>query len=337
MAEKQGTSLASIVGFPSEAITTLADYWVTTAEELIGIAQENGGEGRLSALLGLDRAAIEGLVTLAMEALPPGVAFDAGIPLAVGMGALPVEGMASPEAEPVSFASLPEEIDLRARLPAVRNQKERSTCVAFACAAVRESLLGEEGEDGDLSEQYLYWACKEQDGHAGTGTYIYVGMKILLNQGVCPESVWSYNPQVIEDDEGQGPPPAGATEMAAPYRVVKTQKLEPRWKDTLREYLADGNLIAFSVSIYPYWNSGYIKRTGDIRLPLPGEPKPGAHAMCMVGYVDDIETPGGGYFLIRNSWGTDWAEESENAPGFGRLPYAYMQQYGWEAYTALMT
>jgi C1A family cysteine protease len=59
--------------------------------------------------------------------------------------------------------------------------------------------------------------------------------------------------------------------------------------------------------------------------------------MCMVGYEDDPTVPGGGYFIIRNSWATTWASKSAVAPGYARLPYAYMQQYASAAHTATVT
>ena len=55
--------------------------------------------------------------------------------------------------------------------------------------------------------------------------------------------------------------------------------------------------------------------------------------MCLVGYEHVDSVPGGGYFIVRNSWGLDWARESAIAPGYCRLPYAYLQQYAIVAYS----
>jgi C1A family cysteine protease len=54
--------------------------------------------------------------------------------------------------------------------------------------------------------------------------------------------------------------------------------------------------------------------------------------MALVGYQDDTNAPGGGYFLLRNSWGTDWANQSYYGAGYGVIPYAYIQKYCWEAF-----
>jgi hypothetical protein len=60
------------------------------------------------------------------------------------------------------------------------------------------------------------------------------------------------------------------------------------------------------------------------------------HAMCAVGYSSDTGFVGGGYLILRNSWGPDWAAQSPIAPGHALLPYLYLELYGWECYTATM-
>ena len=53
-----------------------------------------------------------------------------------------------------------------------------------------------------------------------------------------------------------------------------------------------------------------MKRWGKITMPLDGEPVREGHALTIVGYQDDAEAPGGGYFLVRNSW-QPWAWEGD--------------------------
>jgi hypothetical protein len=38
----------------------------------------------------------------------------------------------------------------------------------------------------------------------------------------------------------------------------------------------------------------------------PGDDSYIDHAVAVVGYVKDSVSPGGGYYIIKNSWGTDW-------------------------------
>jgi Repeat of unknown function (DUF5648)/Papain family cysteine protease len=67
-------------------------------------------------------------------------------------------------------------------------------------------------------------------------------------------------------------------------------------------------------------------------MPLPGDPRVGGHAMLFVGYQDDASTPGGGYFILRNSWSTSWGAKSPYGGGYGTLPYKYMTDNGNEAF-----
>ena len=92
--------------------------------------------------------------------------------------------------------------------------------------------------------------------------------------------------------------------------------------------------MAFAVPVYGYWLSEPVRTNGDIRIPLVSDKALGGHAMCMVGYQDDAAVPGGGYFLVRNSWGTSWAKGNAAGAGYCRMPYAYMTQLGRSAYTA---
>lgn len=54
----------------------------------------------------------------------------------------------------------------------------------------------------------------------------------------------------------------------------------------------------------------------------------GRHALLIVGYVDNSSYAGGGYFLIRNSFGVAWGNR-----GYGKLPYAYLECFALEAGT----
>jgi hypothetical protein len=335
MAEKTGTPLTSIQGFPETVAARLAELWITTAEEMNGIDREENGRQGLADYLGISQDEVAALIGL----LP--VSFPSPEPIEFhGMGALDESEGAEPDAEPVSFAPLPGSVDLHDRMPPVRNQRNRGTCVAHASVAVREFLLGPppQSTSGDLSEQFLYWDCKRKDGMpAEEGTWIRVAMACLQEDGVCPEEIWPYNPNPVPGNEGQDPPPAGAAERAAGQRIASGTQLQPRWVTQLKQTLADSKPIAFAVPVYAYWMSDPVRGTGDIRMPLSSDRKLGGHAMCLVGYEDDKAIPGGGAFLVRNSWGTDWAQNSAVAPGYARLPYDYLAKFGSSAYAATMS
>jgi C1A family cysteine protease len=335
MADKMGIPLESIDGFPDSVVSRLAELWITTAEDLVGAAVREQGARGLAEFLDISEADLEALVERAMAAFPPEFDFAPDDVHMYGLGALDEPGSAGPE--PASFAppALPSQVDLHDRFPPVRNQANRGTCVAHACVAVREFLLGEESTEGDLSEQFVYWACKERDGYAGSGTWIRHGMGVLEELGVCTEETWPYKGNPIAGNEGQGPPPAGAETKASAHRIEDSEQLQARWVNALRQQLAEERAIAFAVPVFTYWFADPVARTGDIRLPLSTDKVEGGHAMCLVGYQDDPNVPGGGYFLVRNSWGTTtWGRDNAVAPGHARIPYAYMAEHGRSAFAA---
>ena len=61
-----------------------------------------------------------------------------------------------------------------------------------------------------------------------------------------------------------------------------------------------------------------------------GVPWQGRHGLLLVGYVDEAAYAGGGYFIVRNSYGEDWGEG-----GYGKMPYAYLECFALEAGTIL--
>jgi hypothetical protein len=333
MAEKKGTLLSNIQGITDEVLEKLAAYWITTAEELLSAAVQEGGMAGLVTVTGLLQEEVVRLVELAQAALPPGVSFSPGIVQAHGMGALDeANPESSSEEGPASFASLPPSVDLLERFGPVRNQGQRGTCVAHACAAVREFVTGQQSLQSDFSEQFLYWDCKKHDLIPGEGTYIHVAMNRLVSDGIPAESDWPYNPYPIPGNEGQDPAPAGILVKAKPNRISSFSVLSATNVDGLRQALVKGSPVAFSVPVYTYWFTQPTYSSGDIRMPLPGDKVEGGHAMCMVGYEADPNVPGGGYFIVRNSWGTGWAGQSAVAPGYARIPFAFINRYGKTAY-----
>jgi hypothetical protein len=51
--------------------------------------------------------------------------------------------------------------------------------------------------------------------------------------------------------------------------------------------------------------------------------------VLIVGYKDDASAPGGGWFIMRNSWGERWAEK-----GYAYLSYDFLSSYGGYCYAA---
>lgn len=335
MADKKGTPLTGVTGFTAEILAKLAAFWIVNCEDLVSTAVGEGGLAGLVSVLGLGEGEVVKLVEAAQAALPPTVSFAPGDIQPQGLGALDEREPGEEKSLPPSFAPLPPSVDLRAGFGPVRNQGQRGTCVAHAGAAVREYLLQQKPPALEFSEQFHYWDCKQNDLIPNLpGTYIKTSMARLQESGIPLEAAWPYNSNPIPGNEGQGPAPQGAAEAAVKYRITKSTRLVPTDVEGLCQSLSENKPISFAVPVYNYWFAEPVRSSGDVRLPLPGEPLAGGHAMCMVGYQQDEATPGGGYFLVRNSWGTSWASRSAVEPGYARIPFAYIRQYANSAFNA---
>lgn len=336
MATKPGTLLTQVPNFPKAAADQLAQLWLTTAEELMSAASQSGGPQSLQTYLNASAADVQAMIELAQAAVPQGVSFFDEEDIELPLGAILDENVPPADAEPSSFADLPEKVDLTPHMPPVRNQGFRGTCVAHSVTAYREYLLGDQSTGANLSEQFLYCEAKQRDGFPGDGTWIRVAMGVLKDVGICREETWPYNPNPNPANIGQGPVPANAETEANGFKVVDITCLNATWVDTLRQAIAGGLPVSFGVKVYTSMQRPNSYRVGDVRLPLPGERSLGGHAMLAVGYEDDPEVPGGGYFIVRNSWGEAFGHDGEVSPGYCRIPYQYFRQEGAEAYVASM-
>jgi hypothetical protein len=335
MAEKQGVPLDQVENIPGDAAERLRSLWITTAEELIAASLSPGAISELADYLQVSPERMQSLVDAANVALPEGSDFAPEEVEEFGLGALDEPGPEDEERLAGAFdvEDLPTSVNYLDQMPPVRNQGHRGTCVAHAGAAIREYLFGApKSTQADLSEQFLYCACKSVDGIPEVeGTYISVAMERLQAQGICSEQTWPYVSDDLLGNEGQCPPPDGAAAEALNYVTSGWKKIPARSVQDIKQALADGFPVAFGVPVYRYWQRDPVRRTGDIRLSLTSDVRLGGHAMCMVGYEDDDTVPGGGYFLVRNSWGTGWGADSAVAPGYCRIPYEYISREGRSA------
>ena len=240
---------------------------------------------------------------------------------------------------------LPHEVRLMDRMPGVRDQGQRGTCTAFASVALCEFA---EGCETELSPQFLYWASKERDGSPNhDGTYLDTVQSVLHEIGVCEERLWPYNAMPKYDEgvlnAGQGPAPEEAVEDAHNHKV-SCRALSPKSVREFRKLLAAGYPVVVGLTTFRSWTVNPITaETGWVPMPYmrrdkdgnwyPLEKAGGGHAMCLVGYVDNKSAAGGGYFIVRNSWGEAWASECEEGAGHALIPYRYVALFCHSAFT----
>ncbi len=337
-----GIPLSSVAAVSEKIQEKLRELHVSTAEEFLAMAAVEGCKKGLGKHLGMTTAQMTGLVAKLRKSVPERTVAAMEQPYAqeLGLGAMePPATMrmaaAGPFESAVNVAALPANVNLISRMPPIKSQAARGTCVGFACTALNEDYnTVVKGSTPDLSEQCLYKRCKEVDGDPNAnGTFVYVAMDLLLNTGEPTEACEPYNPNLPTNQPGPHPPCCAAE--SPNYKIFKKIQLNQNSPNDIKAALADNRVVAFSIPVFHSWyDSAAVRQSGNITMPLPGEDPFNGHAMLFVGYQDDASTPGGGYFILRNSWGTtSFGPACTYGAGYGTIPYQYMVNCGWEAWT----
>lgn len=318
----------------------LASLGITDAEQLVAVAAVPGIREELESVLG---AELQPLLDRAAQALPPERAVLVSAPASRdrGLGVLPptdemLAAAASSAMEPpraAATAALPVAVNLVPYMQPIRNQGPRGTCVAFTLTALNEYILRRRGLLRNLSEQHLYYEIKLIDGAPGAcGTWQVRAVNALRDRGECRETVWPYNPNLPCNNHGARPAqarPDGLQYRLAPIQVPARDVL------AYKTHMSRQRPVTVSISVYNSWyQSAETNRSGRITMRIGNEPAVGGHAVCLVGYQDAPTSPGGGYFIVRNSWSTGWAYQSPYGAGYGTIPYQYIANDASEAFTA---
>lgn len=220
-----------------------------------------------------------------------------------------------------ALASLPlatePDFDLRAAklVPPIKNQGNCGSCWCFAGVGAAEGAWLKAGkgtpENTNWSEQ-----CVLDCGRNGgcDGDWPESALEFIKNSGVANTSDYPYRASTgrcrgevdhsnVIDDYGY---------VGASSGVPGTQDI----KDAMKAY----GMIAVAVAVddqFAGYNGGVFKDTGYRGIN---------HAVLLVGWHDDRSVPGGGYWILRNSWGENWGEKGymriaygANAVGYGAM------------------
>lgn len=327
--------LQQVDGFDSRLIEALRPYWITSAEEfatLRHVANTRHGDGlrAIGATLGLPPEKQDQLLNACFASSRRALSYAAPVELDVGTG-LDIDDDYAPPPAPLHYApySYPPSWKLKIdHLPPAPQQGSRQTCVAFTLAAMYQIVMR---TSDDLSEQFLFWACKALEPKAATpplrdgrGTLPRYGVEALKTYGVCLEAEWPYKQARLEDDVDNGRPGEAVLRAAAPRRITSGGALPGNAIDhnAICQALSEGLPVLMGVRVYPCWYAGGQGLTaGRVRAPLDGETMRGGHAICAVGYQEDKTAPGGGYIIFRNSYGPDFGAENPDGSGYGHIPY----------------
>lgn len=211
-----------------------------------------------------------------------------------------------PEADKSTTATT---VDLRGELERMklppRAQGDRNTCSVFAIVGAMEYALAvSDGHGGRLSIEYLNWASNRVVGKAEDGSFFSDLWKGFTRYGACPESDMPYDPTGFDASRR----PSRTVRLAA--RKTLQCELELHWIKPWDPHkgLSDEQFAAVKQVLRDKWPvcGGFLWpkqatwTNGVLDMP-PREDVRDGHSVLLVGYHDDPNQPGGGYFIVRDS------------------------------------
>ena len=217
---------------------------------------------------------------------------------------------------------LPPSVDYEKDMSPVRNQGTRGSCVAFASVAVKEYQERKQRKSKpryDFSEEWVYRLVM----HPGGGAYPRDAFKILLDNGVCRDAYMPYEDNASDAEKLPFTPSAKALRNAKYYKASSYARLTSL--EEMKQSLVINGPFLLGITWYEEWFSPdeTIKGYPIIRPPKGAEV--GGHAICVVGYDEEIQA-----FKIRNSWGPEWGKG-----GYAWLSYDIVRKDGMDAWATL--
>jgi C1A family cysteine protease len=229
---------------------------------------------------------------------------------------------------PLSKAvQLPKSIDLREKMTPIYDQGELGSCTANAGCANKSYFISNRVQ---FSRLFLYYKERLIEGtiYEDSGASIRDICTALTKYGVCEENLFPYNINRFTDT-----PSVIADQNALKYTINSYHRITS--VDEVRQALA--NLLPVLLGINVYESFEKVGKNGVIPMPGDLESVLGGHAVLLVGYVDGAtvinngsqklwgfikkKTTSQGYFILRNSWGTDFGDK-----GYMYLPYEVFEK-----------
>jgi C1A family cysteine protease len=227
--------------------------------------------------------------------------------------------MTRPRAEVDLAASpspLPSSVDWRAGgwISPVKDQGECGSCYAFAAVGALEALLtidaNTPGVWPDLSEAIIA-SCSYQPWDLGgcAGGVMSHTAAHLHDHGTYTEACFPYQPVDMPCEN------ACAEWRDNAFKIADLQRIDAS-VSALKAALVHSPLQT-AMEVYTdfelYRSGVYERASGSYK---------GGHAMLLVGYVDTPGQYGGGYFIVKNSWGDRWGEDGYVRMGYSQVTNA---------------
>lgn len=186
-------------------------------------------------------------------------------------------------------------------------QGSLGSCGVFAAMGALESAIAREsGVLVDLSEQHYINASDTWD--PSTGVSPMTVFDFIKDNGIVIESRLPY--QARKTDEL----PTGDYDFTlSSYKVLALESMSAsESRKAVKKVILEFGPIATAMDFM----SDLDDYTGGVYVPGPNSEVQGGHWVVIVGWKDDSNVRNGGYWIIKNSNGSEWGEN-----GCFKIPY----------------
>ncbi|HVN05529.1 MAG TPA: C1 family peptidase [Bryobacteraceae bacterium] len=213
-------------------------------------------------------------------------------------------------------------VDLRPYCSPIEDQDGYNSCTANAAAGLVEYFEKRSfNKFIDASRMFVWKTTHDLMGITGNvGSYIRTTMEAMVLFGAPPEQYWAYDAKHFDVE-----PTAFCYAFGENYKTIQYLRLDPA--PLTPAQVLDGVRLLLNYSFpsmfgFPVYDEFEYPSNGKIAYPSPNSRYYGSHAICAVGYDDDMVIGSDkGALLIRNSWGQGWGDA-----GYGWLSYKYVTQ-----------
>ena len=210
-----------------------------------------------------------------------------------------------PQPLPPAYANVQEQdaVDLRKFCTPVGDQRQTSRCSAFAWTHALEMSRNIQQQDSPrLSCSYTMLEFQKMQGDAKDFPYAHSGGdgtvggpepgQVLVESGTCRQDLWP-------DDQEY--PVTRETQLAADADRHRLDGIpHPIALDDVRKVISAGCPVHVAMNTGGTFSK--VGRDGLFNAAEAPDGRHGRHAMLITGYV-------GNFYVVKNSWGTDWGEK----------------------------
>lgn len=210
----------------------------------------------------------------------------------------------------------------------IKDQGTRGTCSVFALVGVLEfEYAHTRNQATPLSVEYLNWASNKITGIIKDGSFFDAALDGLLKYGICSNEYFPY----YFTNYSKKVEPSEAAILDAETRKNAELFWIKEWDPSnginevqlakVKEMIDAEHPVAIGFQ-WPKKEEQYQKMINGMMYVPPREGVYDGHSVIVIGYQDEASAPGGGYFIIKNSFGKNWGDM-----GYGKMPYEYAANY----------